>query len=85
MSLESAFWTIRLDESEGLITDINSIDNSHLTDGIFSVESLVQTGEEGYLQNHDALKDLKVEQVGVICINPNIASLLAFGVQMVNR
>ena len=36
------------------MTDINSIDNSHLTDGIFSVESLIQTGEEGYLQNHDA-------------------------------
>ena len=47
------------------MTDINSIDNSHLTDGIFSVESLVQTGEEGYLQNHDALKDLKENKLGL--------------------
>ena len=66
------------------MTDINSIDNSHLTDEIFSVESLIQTGEEGYLQNHDALKDLKVKQAGVICINPNIGSILAFGVEMAN-
>ena len=70
------------------MTDINSIDNSHLTDGIFSVESLVQTGEEGYLQNHDALKDLKVKQArwnnvlvgagaamteGVCAANPGVA------------
>ena len=47
------------------MTDINSIDNSHLTDGIFSVESLVQTGEEEYLQNHDALKDLKENKLGL--------------------
>lgn len=76
------------------MTDINSINQPNLIDGIFSLESLVQTGESGYLQNYDALKYLKEKQTqwsnvlkvsggvtagGLISSNPGLALVGAVG------
>jgi hypothetical protein len=76
------------------MTDINSINQPNLIDGIFSLESLVQTGESGYLHNDDALKYLKEKQTqwsnvlkvsggvtagGLISSNPGVALVGAVG------
>jgi hypothetical protein len=76
------------------MTDINSIDRSNIIDRLFSFESLLQTGEEGYLHNYDALKYLKEKQTqwnnilkvsggvtagGLISYNPGVALFGAVG------
>lgn len=44
------------------MTDIDSIDNSNLVFQLSPQEFPIQTGEKGYLQNSDALEQLKVEE-----------------------
>jgi hypothetical protein len=85
---------LNLDRIECLMNDINSINQPNLIDGLFSPESLVQTGESGYLHNYDALNYLKETQThwsnvlkvsggmtagGLISSNPGVALVGAVG------
>lgn len=45
------------------MTDINSFEFCNVIGKFSSKESLIQTGKEGYLQNYEALTQLKNQQV----------------------